>query len=410
MDSTALAAAFEALEDCISIWDRDGRLAHWNRAFGDVHRGTGFVVVAGMTFEDMLRDGLSLDLYDCDGMSADEYVASQIRRRDALEPREFALRDGRWMLTRTRRMVDGDLVSVTTDITSIKMREAALTAARSTEAALTEDLRAAAKDLERARLEAESARLNAEAASRAKTQLLARVSHELRTPLNAIIGFSEILEQELFGPLGDARYVDYSKDIHQSGAHLLVLINDIIDLSRLESGSYRLEDAPLDLAQPIEASMRLVRQMSIQKSVELINGGVETPWVMADERALRQILINLMSNAVKFTRKSGTVLVRAANSEDGGVEIVVRDTGVGIPPDDLDRLFEPFARASNTETASEAGTGLGLAIVRSLTELLGGKVTIESVLDVGTTVRVRLPASRIITGATTLRPWAVGGA
>lgn len=410
MDSTALAAAFDALEDCISVWDRDGRLAHWNQAYVDVHRGTGFAVVAGMTFEDVLRAGLHLDLYDVGDLSPDDYVADQVRRREALEPREFSLRDGRWMLTRTRRTADGGLVSVTTDITRIRTREAALTAARSTEAVLTEELRAAAKDLERARLEAENARLNAEAASRAKTQLLARVSHELRTPLNAIIGFSEILEQELFGPLGDARYVDYSKDIHQSGAHLLVLINDIIDLSRLESGSYRLEDAPLDLAQPIEASMRLVRQMSIQKSVELINGGVEAPWVMADERALRQILINLVSNAVKFTRKGGTVLVRAATSEDGGVDLIVRDTGVGIPRDDLDRLFEPFVRASNSETASESGTGLGLAIVRSLTELLGGKVTIESELDVGTTVRVRLPASRAIAGATTLRPWAVGGA
>lgn len=410
MDTVSLAAAFDALEDCISVWSPAGGLLYWNRAYVDVHAGTGFTPAVGMTIEDILRLGVRLNVYDLGEMSADEYVADQMRRRAALEPRVFALRDGRWMMSRTRRTADGGLVSVMTDITPMKTREAALTAARATEETLSRELRATAEQLERARLEAENARLNAEAASRAKTQLLARVSHELRTPLNAIIGFSEILEQELFGPLGDARYVDYSKDIHQSGAHLLVLINDIIDLSRLESGSYRLEDAPLDLSHPIEASLRLVRQMSIQKSVELVNGGVEAPWVLADERALRQILINLLSNAVKFTRKGGTVLVRAATNETGGVDVIVRDTGVGIPKADIERLFEPFVRASNSETASESGTGLGLAIVRSLTELLGGKVTIESELDVGTTVRVRLPATRVIAGATTLRPWAVGGA
>jgi two-component system, cell cycle sensor histidine kinase PleC len=410
MDEGVLAAAFAALEDPVSVWSADGGLIYWNDAYLKVHSGTPFMVSVGMTFSDVLNLGLALELYDIGDMSPEAYVADQARRRNALEPREFPLNDGRWMMTRTRRTADGGLVSVMTDITRMKTREAALTAARTTEEILSSELRSAARELERARLEAENARLNAEAASRAKTQLLARVSHELRTPLNAIIGFSEILEQELFGPLGDPRYVDYSKDIHQSGAHLLVLINDIIDLSRLESGSYRLEDAPLDLVHPIEASMRLVRQMSIRKSVELVNGGADAPWVMADERALRQILINLLSNAVKFTRKGGSVVVRAAGNVDAGVDIIVRDNGVGIPAEDLHRLGEPFVRASNTETASEAGTGLGLAIVRSLTELLGGQLLIESDLGTGTTVTVRLPASRVIAGASTLRPWVVGGA
>jgi two-component system, cell cycle sensor histidine kinase PleC len=410
MDEGVLAAAFAALEDPVSVWSADGGLIYWNDAYLKVHSGTPFMVSVGMTFSDVLNLGLALELYDIGDMSPEAYVADQARRRNALEPREFPLNDGRWMMTRTRRTADGGLVSVMTDITRMKTREAALTAARTTEEILSSELRSAARELERARLEAENARLNAEAASRAKTQLLARVSHELRTPLNAIIGFSEILEQELFGPLGDPRYVDYSKDIHQSGAHLLVLINDIIDLSRLESGSYRLEDAPLDLVHPIEASMRLVRQMSIRKSVELVNGGADAPWVMADERALRQILINLLSNAVKFTRKGGSVVVRAAGNVDAGVDIIVRDNGVGIPAEDLHRLGEPFVRASNTETASEAGTGLGLAIVRSLTELLGGQLLIESDLGTGTTVTVRLPASRVIAGASTLRPWFVGGA
>jgi two-component system, cell cycle sensor histidine kinase PleC len=244
--------------------------------------------------------------------------------------------------------------------------------------------------------EAEGAKIRAEKASRAKSEFLANMSHELRTPLNAILGFSEVMKSEVFGPLGKPIYIEYSGHIHASGDHLLGLINDILDLSRIEAGSLSLKMSPVDLADLGRDAISMVtpRAASAGSQLELeIAPGL--PEFMADQRALRQVLLNLLSNAVKFTPKDGVIALFAHRDADGLV-FGVRDTGAGIAPGDLKKVFEPFGQGQHDIAVNEKGTGLGLPIVKGLVEAHGGTVALESVVNCGTTVTVRFPARLIV--------------
>jgi two-component system cell cycle sensor histidine kinase PleC len=233
----------------------------------------------------------------------------------------------------------------------------------------------------------------AEGANRAKAGFLATVSHELRTPLNAIIGFSEMMQAELLGPLGNERYNDYAKSIQQSGKHLLDLINDLLDMSKIEAGKYDFALETLNVAKIARMAVHMIEPSALAGGVLLHNEIPESSLtVRADRRALMQILLNLLSNAVKFTPRGGHIELRlCTETRPMMITFAVADTGIGIPIDKIDRVTEPFEQVSNAMTRHYQGTGLGLAITKKLVEHHGGILRIDSALGHGTTVYVTLP-------------------
>ncbi len=243
----------------------------------------------------------------------------------------------------------------------------------------------------------EAVTLRAEAANRAKSEFLATMSHELRTPLNAIIGFSEIIKTETFGPVGSVKYRGYAEDIHQSGQHLLDLINDILDLSRVEAGEDELREEHLDIPTVIESVLRLVRQRAekggLQLEWELPD---DLPLLYADERKVKQILINLMSNAIKFTDPGGKVRFTAWCRADSGFVFQIVDTGIGIAAKDIPKALSQFGQIDSDLDRKYEGTGLGLPLTKALAEMHGGCLTLQSEVGVGTTVTLRFPATRIV--------------
>ncbi|MFN4355945.1 ATP-binding protein [Parvibaculum sp.] len=255
------------------------------------------------------------------------------------------------------------------------------------------------QDITAKRKEAEAlrdARDQATAASRSKSEFLANMSHELRTPLNAIIGFSEALERELFGPIGSPRYREYAEDIHDSGVHLLSLINDILDLSKIEAGHFKLHEDDTDLNHVICAATRIVRHRAQQSNIEIELSLPQPPIALvADERALKQVLINLVSNAVKFSPDGSLVRIESQIRPDC-LRISVVDVGSGIAPEDIPRALTPFTQLDGSLSRTHEGTGLGLPLAKHLTELHGGELRIESKLGEGTAVHIDLPLSRVI--------------
>ncbi len=242
-----------------------------------------------------------------------------------------------------------------------------------------------------------AAKEQAELANRAKSEFLANMSHELRTPLNAVIGFSELIENQVFGPVGNEKYLEYAKDIQTSGQHLLKLINDILDLSKIEAGKLELYEENVDVAVVIDACLMLVRERAESAGVAITHRLPKTlPRIRVDERKLKQILINLLSNAVKFTPEGGRVTLRVAVGPRRGFVIKVSDTGIGIAPDDVQRALAPFGQVDSALSRRFEGTGLGLPLTKALVEMHGGDLEIESTLDVGTTVIVRFPPRRIV--------------
>ncbi len=244
-----------------------------------------------------------------------------------------------------------------------------------------------------------AAKEQAEVASRSKSEFLANMSHELRTPLNAILGFAEVMQQEMLGPIGQPKYKEYAKDIHDSGALLLTIINDVLDLSKIEAGKLVLNPAEIDLPGLVKACFRLVRDRAKEGGVALgAELAADLPALYADERALEQMLINLLSNAVKFTPAGGRVTVTAARDGDG-FAIGVADTGVGIAEKDIATALAPFGQVENALTRKHRGTGLGLPLVRLLAELHGGSLDLESKPGAGTTATIRLPGGRGVLAA-----------
>lgn len=236
----------------------------------------------------------------------------------------------------------------------------------------------------------------AELANRSKSEFLANMSHELRTPLNAIIGFSEIIRDQALGPVGTAEYADYAGDINRSGARLLEVINDILDIAKIEAGQVELSEEDIDLGFSIKACCWLMRDRAREGGVEISMTIPEGfPRLLADERKLKQALVNLLSNAVKFTPEGGEVEIRASLEEDGGCRIEVIDTGIGIAPESIDRVAAPFVQADTSLGRKYEGAGLGLAIAKSLTRLHDGTLKIDSTLGKGTVVTLLFPPERV---------------
>lgn len=234
------------------------------------------------------------------------------------------------------------------------------------------------------------------AASQAKSEFLANMSHELRTPLNAIIGFAEIMETELVGPLGSPQYVGYAKDVRESGQYLLELINDILDLSKIEAGQLEASLEDVDLSKTIDVCLRMVNDQAGEAGLHVeLKAAKKIPPIRSNARMLRQIILNLLSNGIKFTPSGGRIAIDLSTDEAAGTVVLqIKDTGIGIAPSDIARVMRPFEQVESAQGDVRRGTGLGLPMAKSLTELLGGEFKIASEIDVGTTVTINLPMER----------------
>jgi len=310
---------------------------------------------------------------------------------------EARLMDGRWLQINERRTKDGGYVSVGTDISALKRHEEQLMESERRLMATVADLRRS-----RQTLEVQAAQLadlaekyleqkaEAESANRAKSEFLANMSHELRTPLNAIIGFSELMEHQTFGALGNERYIDYCSHIRQSGENLLSVISDVLDMSRIEAGRLSLQRGDVEINKLLHTSLDGISAAAEAKGLSIATEIEDATTISADQEQLEKVMGSLLRNAVKFTPEGGRITVRTRVLENA-VNIYVEDTGLGISPEALERLGKPFEQIESPLDNGMKGSGLGLAIARSLVELHGGTLRIRSTVGAGTVVRVQLP-------------------
>ncbi|PHR17434.1 MAG: PAS domain-containing sensor histidine kinase [Hoeflea sp.] len=380
--------AIESTSEAFVLWDRNDCLVLWNKHYQEIH---------GLP-ADCLAPGTPREIVEA---AATRPV---VERRLAVpcskglaQTYEVQLGDGRWLQINERQTQDGGQVSVGTDITPLKRNQERLRESEKRLMATIGDLTASQNELERKA--AELSELNrdyqieterAEAANKAKSEFLANMSHELRTPLNAIIGFSEVLQARMFGPLGSDKYAEYADDIHNSGIHLLTVINDILDMAKIEAGQMHIDCQQVDMAPLLDEALRLVAIQADNKGIEVHQKISKHLSLNADRRAMKQILLNLLSNAVKFTEPGGRITVRARKTSCA-VTISIEDTGIGIPKALLSRIGQPFEQVQNQFSKSTGGSGLGLAISRSLAELHGGAMKVRSKEGVGTIVSIRMP-------------------
>lgn len=364
-----LAAAIDSLNEPFALFDAEDRLVLANRSYKRLNADIPEVSQPGATYAEILHRAVEAGVVlPYPGMSADDYIAWRLERHETpAGPIEVRRADGVWALAIEEKLADGGTVLILYDINERKRAEQLI-------------------------LEAKN---QAEQANQAKSYFLASMSHELRTPLNAIIGFSEIIGEEVFGPLGNERYSRYVDHINTSGRHLLDIIHDLLDLSRIESGAYELAPASVDLEALVRDCAAIVGgdgaggagaiSVAIDPSARRID---------SDHRALRQILLNLLGNAVKFSDGPAMVRVEARPATGGdGVMLKVVDKGIGIDPAELPLVTDPFTRARDPQVRKREGSGLGLAVSRMLAEQLGGGLIIDSELGRGTTVTLHLPRS-----------------
>jgi two-component system cell cycle sensor histidine kinase PleC len=377
-----LRDAIETIPEAFVLWDADNRLVLCNSNFQELHDLPDEAMTVGASYESVVAAGRQPVVRN--------KVITQGPSRPGARTFEAQLEDGRWLHISERRTKDGGYVSVGTDITALKTHEEKLVDSERRLMATIADLRASQHRLAELAEKYAAEKTRAEEANQAKSEFLANMSHELRTPLNAIIGFSEIMESGMFGPLGADRYQEYCKDIRDSGEYLLDVINDILDMAKIEAGRIRLEFEDLALDPLLGEAMRVVSARAEDKQLALTARLSPDLELRADRRALKQIVLNLLSNAVKFTPAGGQVTIRARNVGDT-VVVGIADTGIGITADALQRLGRPFEQVESQLTKSHQGSGLGLAISKSLVELHGGRMNIRSTVGRGTMVLVRLP-------------------
>jgi signal transduction histidine kinase len=374
--SEVMATTINSIAEALAVFDGDLKLSIWNARYQSLFGFPDALMKVGTPLAALLRFNAERGEYGAGDPGVE--VAKRIAR--ALNRQSFQMDhvrpDGTVLEVRRRYPAAGGMLTTFADITERKRFENALQAAKE----------------------------QAELASRAKTAFLANMSHELRTPLNAIIGFAEIIREQLLGPVGTEKYLDYVGDIHLSGNHLLEVINDILDLSKIESGRFELLEKPVDLERVLGSTLRLLGDKAAKGSLTVRTRLPDPqPLLYADERAMKQILLNLLSNSVKFTQPGGLVEVAVELAPDGDLLLVVTDTGVGFDLVDLPRALAPFGQVDTSLTRRYQGTGLGLPLVNSLTQLHGGRLEIDSKPEQGTRVVVRMPASRVMTAGLTER-------
>jgi signal transduction histidine kinase len=360
--SELLQSTLENMGEGLSVFDRDGRLIAWNGRFAKILALPIDLTSASLS-EILLQQAMRGDFGPVDPVSeARERAERYYRDVPTVEERTTA--NGHVLQIRRRAMPDGGVVSLYSDITERKASEEKVLQALS----------------------------QAELANRAKSDFLANMSHELRTPLNAIIGFAEAVSSELLGPVYDKKQLEYIKDIHTSGLLLLSIINDVLDMSKIEAGKLELarEDVPM---QPlIREAIRMVSERAKSRKIALVSMVPdEEISVWGDERAIKQILLNLLSNAVKFSHEGGQVDIRVSRDDAGDLVLEVEDYGIGMSEHEIGRALEPFGQAKPAVTKSHGGTGLGLPIAKGLTNAHGGKLSVRSAPRQGTLVRILLP-------------------
>lgn len=380
-----LKDAIESIPEAFVLWDGNGRLAAWNRRFAAIFRLDNLG----------LRHGLSAAEVAALAPAGGEIIEKYFAPEAAIEEQsvEVELPKDRWLHIARRRTGEGGLVCIASNATDLKRRTRAQKKKERELEATVSDLEASRRDLTETMRNYELEKHRAEEASRSKSEFLANMSHELRTPLNAINGFSEIMQSELYGPLGDEKYREYVSDILSSGQHLLELIDDILDMSRIEAGKLQLEPKRIELERILEECSRLVAKRAADAGVTLTSSVAHAPAIFADARAVKQVTLNLLSNAIKFTPAGGEVTLTAEADLDG-VTIIVADNGAGIAKENLVRLGAPFELVEDHFSKTRKGSGLGLALSKSLMELQGGILAIASQEGRGTVACAAFPRRR----------------
>jgi len=389
--NTLLRGAIDEFPESVILYDENERVRFTNDRYHRIFPHLpGKEGILALSQRDVLERTAGLaEKYHFESQGGPgSWVSERIETRQSQESymREMQINGQTFLISFKKVPKVGSIISHT-DITELKRVQTELAEHRDS---LEETVDERTRDLM-------AAKERSELANRAKTEFLDNMSHELRTPLNAIIGFSQMMTTEIFGPIENSHYKDYAGDIFGSASYLLELINDILDVSRIEAGRLELEETPVDLAEIISSSVHLVAEHAASAGLELeteING--DLPSFMGDPRRIKQILINLLFNAIKFTPAGGTIRTGVSREAASGITLFVQDNGVGISEGDIPKIIEPFSTIESSYTRSHDGIGLGLSIVKSLTELHGGSVEIESAKGTGTMVRIIMPASRII--------------
>ena len=364
--NSLLQSTLENIGEGLSVFDSQGRLIAWNFRFCELLDLPAELAV-GATLHDILTHQAVRGDFGEDDPETEVAKRLDLFYRDVPTTKERVMPPGRTLQIRRRAMPNGAVISIYSDVTEIKASERRLIEARS----------------------------QAEAANRAKGDFLANMSHELRTPLNAIIGFSEVISNELFGPIANQKYLEYIKDIHTSSLHLLSIINDVLDMSKIEAGKVELAKEVVQLQNVITEVMRMVheraRSRDIEMTAQLPDESVE---IWGDERSMKQIFLNLLSNAIKFSKEGGQIYVRIVADQPDTAVMEIEDHGIGMSEEEQERALQPFGQAKPVTTRKYGGTGLGLPITKGLVEAHGGTLTINSRAGYGTLVRIVLPRER----------------
>ncbi len=362
----------ESVSEALAVYDSDGRLVICNQNFRDLYGYSKAETRPGTHFRELGK----IDLERGNVAIGDEYGDGEAylkRKADYRASLEgffiVRMKDGRWIKTTDRRLPRGGFVSVQSDITNEKQAEFDLRVAKET----------------------------AEIANRAKSEFLANMSHELRTPLNSIIGFSHAMTDKLFGELGDPKYSEYAEDIRASAQHLLSVVSDILDLTKIEAGRFSISEDNVDLTELADYTARILNPRAKSKKIDLcLDVSPDVSELRADIRLLRQIFINLVDNAIKFTPNEGHVGISCRRDSSGDALVTIKDTGLGMAPNEIAIALEPFLQLRRSADVAFEGTGLGLPLAKKMVELHGGVLTIESEEGAGTTVTLRFPSERVI--------------
>ncbi len=370
-----LRDAIENISEAFVLWDQQNRLVVCNSKYQEFHNLSDHLIKPGTRYEEIVKSA--------EAPIVRTRLSSQGQSPEDGSTFEVQLADNRWLQINERRTKDGGYVSVGTDISFLKHQEERL---RSRETELEHQAQQLVELAEKYSTE----KTRAEAANKSKSEFLANMSHELRTPLNAIIGFSEVMKSELFGKIGSEKYREYANDIHASGQYLLEVINDILDMSKIEAGRIELDIEDCDVAEIVDDCRKIILPRARDEKIDLKVHPITKAVLKADRRALKQVFLNLLTNSVKFTDADGNIEVSAL-IEGAMMTFIITDTGIGIPERDVAKLARPFEQVENQFTKSHDGSGLGLAISRSLVEMHEGEFSIESRQGVGTTVRFSLP-------------------
>lgn len=399
----SLRGAIESMPEAFSLWDKHKNLTLSNPKFDETYQ-------LEAKEDGELSNGSVTNYLEFDA-KVNQLMMRSFRANKSSNPNQYEaqMRNGRWYQVQETPTVDGGLMSVSFDITKLKTSQQNLAIREQQMRHTVENLRVSRRELEQKTQKlAELAdkymreKERAEEGNRVKSEFLANISHELRTPLNAIIGFSDMMQREVLGPINNAQYADYINDIHMSGAYLLELINDILDMSRIEAGRLTLESKPCSLKSLLDDCLHIVTPQAENQQIDIVTSIPKDIEVELDKRAIKQVMLNLMSNAIKFTPEGGIVEL-TAELDQAHVHITVKDSGIGIDPAALPKLGRPFEQVENQLTKTHNGTGLGLAISRSLVDLHGGYLSIDSEVGVGTTVLVTLPLSSSSTDHSKMR-------